>query len=106
MRRAAKTVWLLIVGCGSSWLGLRLAVGPIPSTHAPEAGGGRRLGRGEVSAKTVAAMGNWMLPRLRTATVLGPRGVARTALNGRSLPSSMYTRTLHGVFSGPCQSVR
>eukprot|EP00966_Prymnesium_polylepis_P218749 5062383-Prymnesium_polylepis.1 len=41
---------------------------------------------------------------LRMATVLGPRGVSRTALKGRSWPSSTYTRSLTGVLSGPCQS--
>merc|ERR1712193_522514 len=56
------------------------------------------------SAMTLAAMGNSIWPMLRMATVLGPRGVSITALNGRSWPFSLYTRILHGVLSGPCQS--
>eukprot|EP00964_Phaeocystis_antarctica_P066023 scaffold39872_cov23-Phaeocystis_antarctica.AAC.1 len=49
-------------------------------------------------------MGNSIWPMLRMATVFGPRGVSTTALNGRSWPFSTYTRILHGVLSGPCQS--
>jgi hypothetical protein len=41
---------------------------------------------------------------LRMATVLGPRGVAMTALKGRISPFSTYTLILTGVLSGPCQS--
>mmetsp|Transcript_12816 Transcript_12816/g.30210 ORF Transcript_12816/g.30210 Transcript_12816/m.30210 type:complete len:228 (+) Transcript_12816:162-845(+) len=56
------------------------------------------------SAMTLAAIGNSIWPMLRMATVLGPRGVSMTAENGRSWPFSTYTRILHGVLSGPCQS--
>merc|ERR1719379_2984386 len=56
------------------------------------------------SAITFAAMGNSIWPMLRMATVFGPRGVSITAQKGRSWPFSTYTRILHGVLSGPCQS--
>ena len=36
------------------------------------------------------ALGTW--PMLRTAIVLGPRGISNVALMGRSSPSSEYTR--------------
>merc|ERR1719460_3306612 len=55
-------------------------------------------------ATTLAASGNSCWPMLRMATVLGPRGASITALKGRSWPFSTYTRILHGVLSGPCQS--
>mmetsp|Transcript_12815 Transcript_12815/g.30206 ORF Transcript_12815/g.30206 Transcript_12815/m.30206 type:complete len:228 (+) Transcript_12815:162-845(+) len=61
-------------------------------------------GLSTLSAITLAAMGNSIWPILRMATVFGPRGVSTTALNGRSWPFSTYTRILHGVLSGPCQS--
>ena len=69
-------------------------------------GGRDAVGRGlsTTSANTLAAMGNSIWPMLRMATVLGPRGVSTTALKGRSWPFSTYTRILHGVLSGPCQS--
>jgi hypothetical protein len=41
---------------------------------------------------------------LRMATVLGPCGVAITALKGRISPFSTYTRILTGVLSGPCHN--
>merc|ERR1719453_1786580 len=55
-------------------------------------------------AYTSAANGNSSWPMLRMATVFGPRGVSITEENGRSWPFSTYTRILHGVLSGPCQS--
>ena len=64
----------------------------------------RARGMSTTSATTLAAMGNSIWPMLRMATVLGPRGVSITALKGRSWPFSTYTRILHGVLSGPCQS--
>jgi len=53
-------------------------------------GGGSAVGRRKstLSATTLAAMGNSIWPMLRMATVLGPRGVSITALNGRSWPFS------------------
>ena len=61
-------------------------------------------GASTTSATTLAAMGNSIWPMLRMATVFGPRGVSITALKGRRRPFSTYTRILHGVLSGPCQS--
>merc|ERR1719231_379174 len=61
-------------------------------------------GKSTFSVTTLAAIGNSIWPMLRIATVLGPRGVSTTALKGRSWPFSTYTRILHGVLLGPCQS--
>ena len=42
------------------------------------------------SLQSRPSLGTW--PMLRTATVLGPRGISNTALIGRISPSSEYTR--------------
>merc|ERR1719265_2083118 len=56
------------------------------------------------SCSTCALIGNSIWPMLRTATVLGPRGVSNTTLMGRTSPSSEYTRAWNGVLPAAFQT--
>ena len=76
-------------GDGGWWGGPRLWAIESGSCGGGRAGTGGGGGGGGVPGSTLAVNGKAISPTLRTATVLGPRGVSITPLNGRRRPFSL-----------------